>query len=83
MSRAVWALERLCHPLLRDRSCLKNVIALFHVVKKELAWRKSTNILEGFETLKTFKPIVAVGADHPLEDELLMADYFREKNLAL
>jgi hypothetical protein len=23
------------------------------------------------------KPIVAVGADHPLEDEILMADYFR------
>ncbi len=24
------------------------------------------------------KPIVAVGADHPLEDEILMADYFRK-----
>jgi hypothetical protein len=23
------------------------------------------------------KPLVAVGADHPLEDEILMADYFR------
>lgn len=23
------------------------------------------------------KPIVAVGAEHPLEDEILMADYFR------
>jgi hypothetical protein len=28
--------------------------------------------------MKTFKPIVAVGADHPLEDETLMADYFRK-----
>jgi hypothetical protein len=24
------------------------------------------------------KPIVAVGAEHPLEDEILMADYFRK-----
>lgn len=23
------------------------------------------------------KPIIAVGADHPLDDEMLMADYFR------
>ena len=28
--------------------------------------------------MHTSKPIVAVGADHPLEDELLMADYFRK-----
>ena len=27
------------------------------------------------------KPIVAVGADHPLEDEILMADYFRKPPL--
>lgn len=27
--------------------------------------------------MKSSKPIVAVGADHSLEDELLMADYFR------
>jgi hypothetical protein len=28
--------------------------------------------------MQSSKPIVAVGADHPLEDELLMADYFRK-----
>jgi hypothetical protein len=28
--------------------------------------------------MKALKPIVAVGADHPLEDEILMADYFRK-----
>jgi len=52
-------------------------VALFHVIEKELAWRRSRGQLEGFGAMQTSKPIVAVGADHPLEDELLMADYFR------
>jgi hypothetical protein len=59
-------------------SCLRNVVALFHVLEKELEWRKARGQLEGFDTMKTFKPIVAVGADHPLEDETLRADYFRK-----
>ena len=58
-------------------SCLRNVVALFHVIEKELEWRKARGQLEGFGTMLASKPIVAVGADHPLEDELLMADYFR------
>lgn len=52
-------------------------MALFHVIEKELEWRKARGQLEGFDAMKTSKPIVAVGADHPLEDEILMADYFR------
>ena len=52
-------------------------MALFHVLEKELAWRKAEGRKEGYEGLKTFKPIVAIGAEHPLEDELLMADHFR------
>lgn len=68
--------DRLANLTLIWISCLKNAVALFHVIEKELAWRKANGALEGFDTLKTFKPIVAVGADHPLEDELLMADYF-------
>jgi hypothetical protein len=56
---------------------LRNVVALFHVIEKELEWRKARGQLEGFEAMKNSKPIVAVGADHPLDDELLMADYFR------
>lgn len=28
--------------------------------------------------MRSSKPLVAIGADHPLEDELLMADYFRK-----
>lgn len=33
--------------------------------------------MEGFGTMHASKPLVAVGADHPLEDELLKADHFR------
>lgn len=59
-------------------SCLRNVVALFHVIEKELEWRRARSQPEGFEAMKSSRPIVAVGADHPLEDELLMADYFRQ-----
>ena len=53
-------------------------MALFHVAEKEMTWRKSMSKPEKFETMRTFKPVVAVGADHPLEDESLMADHFRK-----
>lgn len=59
-------------------SCLRNVVSLFHVLEKELEWRKSTGKAEGFGAMKANKPIVAVGPDHPLCDETLMADYFRK-----
>ncbi|KAI5466149.1 Inosine/uridine-preferring nucleoside hydrolase domain-containing protein [Mariannaea sp. PMI_226] len=57
-------------------STLHNVVSLFHVLDKELEWRKATGRAEGYETMKTSKPIVAVGPKHPLCDEELMADYF-------
>lgn len=53
-------------------------MALFHVLEKELDWRRARGQLEGFDTMKAFKPIVAVGADHSLEDEILAADGFRK-----
>lgn len=59
-----------------QQSCLRNTVSLFHVIEKEIAWRKSVGRPEGFDTLRATKPIVAVGAEHPLEDETLMADYF-------
>ena len=59
-------------------SCLRNVVALFHVIEKEREWRRARGQLEGFEAMLSSRPIVAIGADHPLEDEILMADYFRE-----
>jgi len=58
------------------QSCLKNVVALFHVLEKEIEWRKSQGRPEGFAGMRKNKPIVAVGPEHPLDDEELMADYF-------
>ncbi|KAI1326272.1 Inosine/uridine-preferring nucleoside hydrolase domain-containing protein [Xylariaceae sp. FL0255] len=56
--------------------CLKNVVGLFKVLDLEMEWRKAQGKTLGFEGLRTFRPIVAVGPDHPLEDELLVADGF-------
>lgn len=51
-------------------------MALFHVLEKENSWRKASGKPEGFEALKSAKPLVAVGAEHPLEEDALAADYF-------
>ena len=50
---------------------------MFHVIEKELRWRREHGLREGFESLRKVKPLVAVGADGPLEDQMMMADYFR------
>lgn len=55
------------------------MVALFHVLEKEMDWRRARGQLEGFDCMKASKPLVAVGADHPLEDDILMADYFRKR----
>ncbi|KAI1639282.1 Inosine/uridine-preferring nucleoside hydrolase domain-containing protein [Biscogniauxia mediterranea] len=57
-------------------ACLRNVVSLFHVLDHELEWRKSQGKPLGFEGLRTYRPIVAVGPEHALEDEMLMADDF-------
>lgn len=57
--------------------CLRNVVSMFHVIEKEMQWRKNNNLPEGFEAMKNVKPIVAVGADKPLGDQTMLADYFR------
>lgn len=51
---------------------------MFHVLEKELAWRRETGRPEKYEVMKRSKPIVAVGPSHPLEEEDLKADFFRE-----
>jgi hypothetical protein len=51
---------------------------MFHIIERELQWRRENGKEEGFEALKKFKPIIAVGADQPLADQRMMADYFRE-----
>lgn len=59
-------------------NCLRNVISIFHHVEKEIAWREKSGRSPGFETLRKSKPLVAVGPDHPLSDQMLMADFFRK-----
>ena len=51
---------------------------MFHVIDKELQWRLQSGRPQGFESLRKFKPVVAVGAEKPLADQMMMADYFRE-----
>lgn len=59
-------------------ACLRNVVAMFHVLDNEMEWRKAQGKPLGFEALRTYKPVVAVGPEHALEDEILMADNFRK-----
>ncbi|KAF2813312.1 nucleoside hydrolase [Mytilinidion resinicola] len=58
------------------QSCLRNVVTLFHYIEKEQTWRRENGKPEGFEALKACKPIVAVGAEEPLADQIMLADYF-------
>jgi len=58
------------------RSCLRNVVAIFHTLEKELQWRRENCRMEGFEGMTKYRPTVAVGASEPLHEQLLMADYF-------
>ncbi|EPS39455.1 hypothetical protein H072_6781 [Dactylellina haptotyla CBS 200.50] len=57
-------------------NCLRNAVSLFHVLEKELAWREANGKPIGYESLRKYKPILAVGAEQPLDEQLLMADYF-------
>ncbi|KAF2842132.1 nucleoside hydrolase [Patellaria atrata CBS 101060] len=66
----------LTHGNVGVQDCLRNIISLFHHIEKEREWRKANGRPEGFETLQACKPIVAVGADEPLADQRMMADYF-------
>ncbi|KAF1830267.1 nucleoside hydrolase [Decorospora gaudefroyi] len=58
------------------RNCLRNVVTLFHHIGKERAWRKEKGRPQGFETLDARKPIVAVGAEEPLAEHMMVADFF-------
>ncbi|KAK3056205.1 hypothetical protein LTR09_002712 [Extremus antarcticus] len=60
------------------QSCLRNVVSLFYHIEKEIAWRRSVGREPGFDAMRKSKPIVAVGPDHPLMDQKLMADFFRK-----
>lgn len=58
------------------RSCLRNVVAIFHVLEREIRWRREQGEPEGFEGVTRYRPTVAVGANEPLHEQALMADYY-------
>src|ERR1700742_3789081 len=58
------------------RSCLRNVVAIFHILEKELSWRKQHDKPVGFEGVTKFRPLIAIGAEGPLQDRIESADYF-------
>ncbi|KAK5130223.1 hypothetical protein LTR08_002308 [Meristemomyces frigidus] len=62
------------------QNCLRNVISLFAHVEREIAWRKAQGREPGFATLQTCRPLVAVGPEHPLSDDMLMADFFHGRD---
>ncbi|KXJ91782.1 inosine-uridine preferring nucleoside hydrolase [Microdochium bolleyi] len=55
---------------------LKNAVALFHVLDLEMQWREKHGRPLGFESLRTYKPLVAIGPEHALEEEILKEDGF-------
>lgn len=59
-------------------SCLRNVVSMFHILEKEMQWRREQGKPEGFDTLRAHPPLVALGAEDPLDDQKMLADYFRE-----
>ena len=58
------------------RACLRNIVAIFHILDQEIQWRKANNLPAGFEGVTAYKPIVAIGANEPLQDKGENADYF-------
>ena len=58
------------------RACLRNVVAIFHILAQEISWRKSQNLPPGFEGATAYKPLVAIGANEPLHEMGDNADYF-------
>ncbi|KAL8801055.1 MAG: hypothetical protein Q9182_004747, partial [Xanthomendoza sp. 2 TL-2023] len=58
------------------QDCLRNVVSMFHVIEKEMRWRKDNGRPEGFDALKGSKPVVAVGAAEPLGGERMKAAYY-------
>lgn len=53
-------------------------MATFHVLEKELKWRREHGKSAGFDGMTKFKPLVAIGAREPLLDRVENADYFRK-----
>ncbi|THC89955.1 hypothetical protein EYZ11_010591 [Aspergillus tanneri] len=58
------------------KSCLRNAVSMFHILEREMQWRREQGRPGGFGALRAHPPIVAVGAEGPLEDQKMLADYF-------
>lgn len=50
---------------------------MFHILEREIQWRRQNGRPEGFGAMRASRPVVAVGAEDPLEDQKMLADYFR------
>ncbi|KAF2422961.1 DNA glycosylase [Tothia fuscella] len=61
-------------------NCLRNVLLLFHHVQNEIAWRERAGWSLGFETLRNSKPVVALGPEQPLAENVLMADFLQRRD---
>jgi hypothetical protein len=51
---------------------------MFHILEREMKWRREQGRPEGFEALRSLPPLVALGAEDPLDDQKMLADYFRK-----
>ena len=60
--------------------CLRNAVSVFHVVQKDIEWRRQNGRPIGFRNLEKTKPIVAIGASDPLDGEEQSADYYRKSH---
>ncbi|ETN42859.1 uncharacterized protein HMPREF1541_02017 [Cyphellophora europaea CBS 101466] len=49
-------------------ACLRNVVALFHTLEAECAFRKSHSLPLKLDGITAYKPLIAIGADEPLQD---------------
>lgn len=59
---------------------MRNTLSMFHVLEEERKWRVANGRPPGFGSLKAFPPALAVGADRPLERQVLIADYFHGRD---
>ena len=53
-------------------------MTIFHVLEKEVNWRREHGKSVGFDGMTKYKPLVAIGAEEPLHDRVETADYFRK-----
>lgn len=47
-----------------------------------MQWRRQRGLPEGFGALRALRPVVAVGAEDPLDAQKMLGDYFREYGAA-